>query len=168
MKIIVIFDMECNYFLNGIIAISKDVEIIKLSINNKSTRIVEMINNNTPFVVITHGRYRPFYLTGSTIFFVSTCVTASELYDILYKRMTQNEARISPREILVIRKTLNGDSELKISQDIGVTIKTVSTHKSNIRKKTTIKSLKDMTFVFGFIINQEIFESLHAHNQDHI
>lgn len=137
---------------------SRDIEVISISTGYKSEIITKMMIKKKPFIVITKGRYHSFCLFEYNVFFASADISLNEIRDILYQGKAASLARLSQREIHIIKKTLSGDSEFKISQDIGISQKTVSTHKSNIKQKTTIKRLKDLICVFNFMISQELIK----------
>ncbi|MGP3593857.1 helix-turn-helix domain-containing protein [Vagococcus sp. WN89Y] len=160
---IILYKTTCPYTKKGISELGEEIS----KINGQHTTV----NFITPcrikhfshaVLAVTKGNFIPFTLYDSEVIVIPDKVSVDVLLDIFIEythgRLSHYVKTITlgKREISVLQEILFEKSDSEISDLLNINIKTVSSHKDNIKKKISATSKIDVFYAFSIFTTKEL------------
>ena len=144
--------------LNGIEATRQltagksDIKIIALSMHSDRRFVIEMLRAGAMGFVLKHSAFEELVLAIKHVHQGRTFLSAS-IVDVVVSDYVKNLAgtdspaynQLTNRERQVLKLLAEGNTTKEIGYILGVSVKTVETHRLNIRDRLGIESLAELT-----------------------
>lgn len=166
---IILYKTTCPYTKKGIIQLGKEMSRIygqQISVNFITPCRIKLFSHRV--LAVTKGNFIPFTLFHTEVIVIPDKVSVDVLLDIFIEytqgRLSHHVKTITlgRREIAVLQEILYGKSDGEISELLNIKIKTVSSHKDNIKKKISATSKIDIFYAFSIFTTKDLSLSLLA------
>jgi len=160
---IILYKTTCPYTKKGISELGE--EISKINGQHISINFITPCRSHhfsRGVMAITKGNFTPFTLFGSEVIVIPDKVSVDVLLDIfieyIHGRLSHyvKSITLGKREIAVLQEILFEKSDGEISEMLKINIKTVSSHKDNIKKKISATSKIDIFYAFSIFTTKEM------------
>lgn len=117
-------------------------------------------------LAVTKGNFIPFTLCDSEVIVIPDKISVAVLLDIFIEyaqgRLSHHVKTITlgRREVAVLQEILFEKSDGEISDLLNINIKTVSSHKDNIKKKISATSKIDIFYAFSIFATKDLSLSM--------
>ena len=139
--------------------------LTKVRASNPDTRVIVLSSDmevSNAFYCLSNGAVAFMPKQASGFDFVNAATAAIRGYSYMpiefiasfletRKHLTRsgNIFGLSPRELEIVDSCMQGKSTKDIAEACSISVRTVETHKNNIYRKTSCRSLKELEAVFG-------------------
>ena len=144
--------------LNGIEATRQlrtefpDINVIALSMHSDRRFVVEMLRAGARGFVLKHAAFEELVSAIESVYKGNTYLSSS-IVDVVVRdyanKMAETDSpaytKLTDRERQVLKMLAEGTSTKEIAYSLNVSVKTIETHRSNIREKIGIDSLAGLT-----------------------
>jgi two-component system, NarL family, response regulator NreC len=150
---VILMDISMPNGLDGFIAaeeilkLNQNVKIILLSMHDEEVYIQKAIEMNVHGYILKKSQGGELYKSIQTVYngknYYKVGIPNEQIERMLKKRNSQTSV-LSIREKEILRLTILGFTNKKISEKLIISPKTVENHKANIMKKLNLKDKSDM------------------------
>ena len=86
-----------------------------------------------------------YCMTDTEIAFASECYTAVDLSEPAVSSATSS-ASLTPRELEIVQLLAEGKANKQVAAELGISVRTVETHRQHIMQKLRIRSVVELLF----------------------
>lgn len=160
---ITLYKITCPYTKDGISKLGEEISKMHgqhIAVNFITPGKVKHCSRGT--LAVTKGNFIPFTLLDSEVIVIPDKVSVDVLLDILTEyvqgRLSHYVKTITlgKREVAVLQELLFEKTDGQISDLLNINIKTVSSHKDNIKKKIAASSKIDIFYAFSIFTSRDL------------